>query len=69
MTQPVRIGIIGDSLKSLQLSNQLLERGIYVQPILHPVVPENAARLRFFLTSEHTREQTRYTLEQVEEVL
>jgi 7-keto-8-aminopelargonate synthetase-like enzyme len=69
MTQPVRIGIIGDPLKSLQLSNQLFERGIYVQPILHPVVPGNAARLRFFLTSEHTREQTRCTLEQVEEVL
>jgi 7-keto-8-aminopelargonate synthetase-like enzyme len=61
--------IIGDSVRSLQLSNQLLERGIDVQPILHPAVLENAARLRFFLTSEHTREQMRYTLEQVGELL
>ena len=66
---PVIPIIIGDSLKSLQISNQLLERGIDVQPILHPAVPENASRLRFFLTSEHTREQMRYTLEKVEEVL
>jgi 7-keto-8-aminopelargonate synthetase-like enzyme len=66
---PVIPIIIGDSIKSLQLSNQLFERGIDVQPILHPAVPENAARLRFFLTSEHTLEQMHYTLDQVEEVL
>ena len=61
--------IIGDSLGSLQLSNQLLGRGIDVQPIIHPAVPEHAARLRFFLTSEHTREQMRFTLEQISELL
>jgi hypothetical protein len=28
-------------------------------PILHPAVPERLARLRFFITSEHTPEQIR----------
>ncbi len=35
------------------------ERGINVQPILYPAVPERAARLRFFLTAQHTEEQVR----------
>jgi 7-keto-8-aminopelargonate synthetase-like enzyme len=35
----------------------MYERGINVQPILHPAVPENSARLRFFLSSQHTDEQ------------
>ena len=34
-----------------------LKRGIYVLPIIYPAVPIKAARLRFFLTSEHTSEQ------------
>jgi 7-keto-8-aminopelargonate synthetase-like enzyme len=33
------------------LSRALFERGINVQPILYPAVEEEAARLRFFITS------------------
>ena len=39
----------------------LSDRGINVQPILYPAVEESAARLRFFIHSEHTEEQIRYT--------
>ena len=46
--------ITGSSLKAVKLSNQLFERGINVQPIIHPAVEEKAARLRFFLSSSHT---------------
>ena len=56
-------------MKSLAISNQLFEWGISVHPILYPAVAENASRLRFFITSEHTEDQMRYTLEKVEEVL
>ena len=49
--------ITGSSLKAARLSAALLERGINVQPILYPAVPEKAARLRFFISSEHTEEQ------------
>ena len=38
-------------------------RGVNVQPILHPAVEEKAARLRFFITSTHTEEQIRYTID------
>jgi len=51
--------ITGSSIKAGRLSQALFERGINVQPILHPAVPENSARLRFFLSAEHTEEQIR----------
>ena len=44
-------------LRAVTLSQKLFERGINVQPIIHPAVPERLARLRFFITSEHTEEQ------------
>ncbi|MEL6480996.1 MAG: 8-amino-7-oxononanoate synthase, partial [Pseudomonadota bacterium] len=49
--------VIGDSLKTVALSNQLAEAGFEVAPIVHPAVPERAARLRFFVTAEHTAAQ------------
>jgi 8-amino-7-oxononanoate synthase len=49
--------IVGSSIAAGRLSAALYDRGINVQPILYPAVPERAARLRFFLSSEHTVEQ------------
>jgi 8-amino-7-oxononanoate synthase len=49
--------IIGDSVLCLTLADRLNSRGINVQPILYPAVAENAVRLRFFLSCEHTDEQ------------
>jgi 7-keto-8-aminopelargonate synthetase-like enzyme len=61
--------IIGNSLHALQLSHQLLQRGINVQPILYPAVEESAARLRFFITSCHSEQQIRTTVEAVAQEL
>jgi 7-keto-8-aminopelargonate synthetase-like enzyme len=62
--------IIGNSVHSLMLSKALFDRGINVQPIVHPAVEEKAARLRFFITSAHTEEQIRYTVDATaEEIL
>lgn len=46
--------ITGDSARAVRLAAALFDRGINVQPILAPAVPEDAARLRFFLSAEHT---------------
>lgn len=46
--------MVGDSLRAVYLADRLLARGINALPIVHPAVPERAARLRFFLTSEHS---------------
>ena len=60
---PVVPIIVGDSLKSVQLSQNLFERGINVPFMFYPSVPKNAARLRFFITCTHTEEQIRFTVE------
>ncbi|MBI3837083.1 MAG: aminotransferase class I/II-fold pyridoxal phosphate-dependent enzyme [Planctomycetia bacterium] len=66
---PVIPVIIGNSMDCLRLSQALFERGINVQPILHPAVEEKAARLRFFITSDHTEQQMRDTVDAVTEEL
>jgi 7-keto-8-aminopelargonate synthetase-like enzyme len=54
--------IVGDSLRAVQLSNDLLQDGINALPIIHPAVPEGMARLRFFITCNHTEEQIRHAV-------
>lgn len=49
--------IAGSSARAVGLSQALFERGIHVQPILYPAVPEKSARLRFFVNCQHTDEQ------------
>jgi 8-amino-7-oxononanoate synthase len=51
--------IIGSSIRAARVADLLFRRGINVQPILHPAVPERSARLRFFLSSLHTEAQVR----------
>ncbi len=66
---PVVPIILGNSLHCLEVSQALNRRGVNVQPILHPAVEERAARLRFFITSNHTEEQIRYTVAALAEEL
>jgi 7-keto-8-aminopelargonate synthetase-like enzyme len=53
--------ILGSSRKAVMLSNRLFENGINVQPVIYPAVEEKAARLRFFLSSEHSERDIRDT--------
>ncbi len=46
--------ILGSSLRTITLADRLLARGINAFPIIPPGVPERSARLRFFISSEHT---------------
>lgn len=66
---PVIPVIVGNSVKSLRLARALFERGINVQPILPPAVPEHAARLRFFITTNHSQQQVRDTVSAVADEL
>ncbi len=54
--------ITGGSIRAGRLAQAMFRRGVNVQPILYPAVPERAARLRFFLTSEHSEQQVRETV-------
>jgi 7-keto-8-aminopelargonate synthetase-like enzyme len=61
--------ITGNSIHALQLSRAMFLRGVNVQPILHPAVEEEKARLRFFITSAHTEDQIRFTVDAVADEL
>jgi 8-amino-7-oxononanoate synthase len=54
--------IIGSSINATRLSSALLTRGINVQPILYPAVPEKSARLRFFISCQHTKHEIQRTV-------
>jgi 8-amino-7-oxononanoate synthase len=66
---PVIPVIVGGSNRAILVSQLLLERGINAQPILYPAVRESAARVRFFLTAEHTEDQIVRTVEALSEVV
>ncbi len=59
--------ITGSSIRAARLSAALFERGINVQPILYPAVPEKSARLRFFISCQHTEAQILDTVQAVVE--
>ncbi len=48
--------ITGNNERTIFLSNQLKEKGIWVKPILPPTVPHGEARLRFSLGYPHSKE-------------
>ena len=66
---PVIPVILGSSSRAILVSQMLLERGINARPILYPAVREVAARVRFFLTAEHTEEQIIHTVEMLAQVV
>jgi|688.fasta_scaffold158897_1 8-amino-7-oxononanoate synthase len=66
---PVIPVIVGSSSRAILVSQMLLERGINARPILYPAVRESAARVRFFITSEHSEEQIVQAVEAVADVM
>lgn len=65
--------LVGDSLRTVKLSQQLRARGLNVIPIIYPAVPMKSGRLRFFVTSEHSEQQIRnavnWTREELDRLL
>ncbi len=66
---PVIPIIVGESMKSVQLSHNLFQRGINVPFMFYPSVPQNAARLRFFITCNHTEAQINLAVDTLAEEL
>ncbi len=61
--------MVGDTLVAAKLSEQLLDRGVNVMPVMFPAVPMRAARLRFFLSALHSAEDIRVTVALTAEIL
>jgi 7-keto-8-aminopelargonate synthetase-like enzyme len=54
--------MVGSMQRAARVTQGLFASGINASPIIYPGVPINGARLRFFLTSDHTVEQIRTTV-------
>ncbi|QDV71292.1 8-amino-7-oxononanoate synthase [Rosistilla carotiformis] len=52
-----------DSELALWLSMALFGQGICAYPMLHPIVPRDKSRLRFFINTFHTHQQLDYTIQ------
>lgn len=57
--------ITSSSLLAVRLSRALFDAGINAPPIIYPAVEERIARLRFFISSAHSEEQIRFTINEV----
>lgn len=61
--------ILGNSAQCIRVSQELLRQGINAQPILYPAVRESAARVRFFISAEHTEAQIARTVQVLAECI
>jgi 8-amino-7-oxononanoate synthase len=50
---PVMLGAVEGEFV-IRLMSQLMDAGVIVHGMMHPVVPKDQTRLRFFITSDHT---------------
>src|SRR5579864_4829459 len=60
---PITPVLCGEAPVAMQLSDLLLERGVFAQGIGFPTVPRGRARVRTIVTATHTREQLDRALE------
>ncbi len=51
--------------KTFWLTQKLLDRGVFVNPVVTPAVPPEDTLIRFSIMATHTKEQIDYALEQI----
>ncbi len=61
--------IVGDSMRAMRLAERLFLTGVNVQPMVAPAVPDNQARLRFFVASTHTESDLRQTVNAIRDAM
>ncbi len=61
--------LIGESSRTMEISAQCLDRGVFAHGIRFPTVPDGTARLRFTLMSEHTEADIRRAVSVLKEAL
>lgn len=58
-----------DDLTTFKVCVELQKRGVYVNPVVSPAVPEGQSMLRTSYTATHTKEQMEYAAQKIAEVL
>jgi 7-keto-8-aminopelargonate synthetase-like enzyme len=61
--------IVGSAIATARAAAALLERGIFLMPVLPPGVPDRSSRLRFFITEGHSEAQIGEAVRLTAEVL
>ena len=61
--------LIGESEKALWFAGKLFDKQINAMPIIYPAVKETEARIRFFITAAHTKQDLDQTIQAIKEVL
>ncbi|MDE5969696.1 MAG: aminotransferase class I/II-fold pyridoxal phosphate-dependent enzyme [Muribaculaceae bacterium] len=59
---------IRDNFKTFAITRDLLEEGIFVNPVVSPAVAPQDTLIRFSLMATHTKPQVEYALEKIEKV-
>ena len=62
---PIVPVILGETAKAIEMSDLLLDEGVFVTGFGFPVVPQGHARVRCQLSAAHTREDLEFALEGV----
>lgn len=65
---PITPVMLGDEALTVAFSKALLEKGIFVSPIVFPTVPKGKARLRVMVSAAHTTAQLDHAVEVFSEV-
>lgn len=61
--------LIGESARTMEVSKECLENGVFAHGIRYPTVPEGTARLRFTLMSDHTPEDIHKAVDVLEQAM
>ena len=56
---------IRDDIKALQLTQNLIAEGIFVNPVVSPGVPKEDSLIRYSLMATHTKEQVEISIEKI----
>lgn len=59
---------IRDDYKTFQVTRDLLDEGVFVNPVVTPAVAPNDTLIRYSLMATHTKEQVERSLEAIEKV-
>lgn len=60
--------MIGKEDKAVRLRDLLVEKGIFIQAIRPPTVPEGSSRLRITISYRHSKEDIDYLIDTLKEL-
>ena len=60
--------VVGEDKATVEMQEALLEKGLFLQAIRPPTVPDGTSRLRFTVVRDLTKDDMDYTIEAISNV-